>query len=1095
MTPRNSRGATRWLLAALTGWWGAAALFAQGGLPAVQLSRTDDGRLRLQTTGATTGLALEQTDSLTPPIRWISAPLAPDGSVDPAGETRFFRWRRLGAAAPVVSTWLEFSEPPAQARPGEPVQFEFDPLAAVLGEVTWRVNGVTGGDAEAGFISATGLFQAPSTTGQRTVEITAEQTLADGTLAQARAQLTVQAMPLPTGERRLPAATGGAVVSVDGRARLTVPPGAVAADATWSVTAVPARELAAFDGEDRDALAVLSLAPDGVAFARPVRVEFPLDRRATPGELLPLFVERIGVAGASWVAADLAAVVLADGFTAASELPHFSRWSVLRPRPLLPVAPVAPTVTSVEPASLREGELRPLLLRGSDFNNVTRVEIFDGSLLALAPTPLMEVRQFAYEPATPGEFGVLVKSLPNPRQPGFTNLTYRLRLTVRTGVFRDVPITVTGLDEFVLAPGQSFTIPANPVTNRATFSRIEIGAGAHLATLARVLAWQATDSVELRGTVTAAGPAGPAAQVAQPGAMPEPDRSRTGAGDGRPAVVGAVPPGLRPDGQPLRTVNLNDYLPGAFGRIFGLAGANGAAGENEAGELEAYGEGMYALFGRQLSALRAQSSLGVYDLGRDLAEDLVSDHPEGRKGHQGVPGGLVIRAPRSGFFAGQRQIAPGGGGGGGGGSFRVGDLDRNREFIVGLGGGAGGGGGGAISLVAGEAVTVGTNAVVDTSGGNGGNGGQPVGHNYTENPGIPRSRGGGGGPGGAGTIHVLAGERLVAEPGVWPLRHRAGEWGEGGFLMTVQSHDLASPPSWRVPIPELPSSAQGELAGPDFSAINLGLRTGIQLNRGVEARALNSREQEVSVRIFNRLGIRTNFVRGVSAGSRTVRFVLAPGTNRVVITSLADHGVLNREIVVLDSPNADGDCLTDAEEAVLGFDPNARDTDGDGIDDCDEFLAGGSAVPGDEDHDGVPTVTELAEGSDPNDISSTPWNANLGTGARRGIIVATPHTPRVIRPQFTGAQAVGAAVTGSLPQDVRVIRPGFGTTAGLLPVAVANPQTPRVIRPGFGTGSGSPVAVATPHRLPVVRPAFGLAAGVPPGPMVADPQAVFVRRQ
>jgi hypothetical protein len=223
--------------------------------------------------------------------------------------------------------------------------------------------------------------------------------------------------------------------------------------------------------------------------------------------------------------------------------------------------------------------------------------------------------------------------------------------------------------------------------------------------------------------------------------------------------------------------------------------------------------------------------------------------------------------------------------------------------------------------------------------------------------------------------------------------------------------------------------------------------------------------------------------------------------------------------VVLDSPNADGDCLTDAEEAVLGFDPNARDTDGDGIDDCDEFLAGGSAVPGDEDHDGVPTVTELAEGSDPNDISSTPWNANLGTGARRGIIVATPHTPRVIRPQFTGAQAIGTAVTGSLPQDVRVIRPGFGTTAGLLPVAVANPQTPRVIRPGFGTaagllpvavanpqtprvirpgfgtGSGSPVAVATPHRLPVVRPAFGLAAGVPPGPMVADPQAVFVRRQ
>ena len=256
---------------------------------------------------------------------------------------------------------------------------------------------MTCGDAEAGFISATGLFRAPSTTVQRAVEITAERTLADGTLAQALAQLTVQAMPLPTGERRLPAAMGGAVVSADGRSRLPVPPDAVAADA--------------------------------VAFARPVRVEFLLDRRATPGELLPRFVEQVGAAGASWVAADLAAVVLADGFTAAAELPHFSRWSALRPRPLLPVAPVA----SMEPASLREWELRPLLLRGSDFNNVTRAEIFDGSPLALAPTTLMEVRHFAYEPATPREVCVLLKSLPNPRLAGLTNLTYRLRLTVRPG--------------------------------------------------------------------------------------------------------------------------------------------------------------------------------------------------------------------------------------------------------------------------------------------------------------------------------------------------------------------------------------------------------------------------------------------------------------------------------------------------------------------------------------------------------------------------------------------------------------------------------------------------------------------------------------
>jgi len=35
--------------------------------------------------------------------------------------------------------------------------------------------------------------------------------------------------------------------------------------------------------------------------------------------------------------------------------------------------------------------------------------------------------------------------------------------------------------------------------------------------------------------------------------------------------------------------------------------------------------------------------------------------------------------------------------------------------------------------------------------------------------------------------------------------------------------------------------------------------------------------------------------------------------------------------------NPDGDCLTNAEEAALGTDPDAADTDGDGMDDCVEI--------------------------------------------------------------------------------------------------------------------------------------------------------------
>jgi len=35
--------------------------------------------------------------------------------------------------------------------------------------------------------------------------------------------------------------------------------------------------------------------------------------------------------------------------------------------------------------------------------------------------------------------------------------------------------------------------------------------------------------------------------------------------------------------------------------------------------------------------------------------------------------------------------------------------------------------------------------------------------------------------------------------------------------------------------------------------------------------------------------------------------------------------------------NADGDCLTDAEELARGTDPTRNDSDGDGVSDCDEL--------------------------------------------------------------------------------------------------------------------------------------------------------------
>ena len=52
--------------------------------------------------------------------------------------------------------------------------------------------------------------------------------------------------------------------------------------------------------------------------------------------------------------------------------------------------------------------------------------------------------------------------------------------------------------------------------------------------------------------------------------------------------------------------------------------------------------------------------------------------------------------------------------------------------------------------------------------------------------------------------------------------------------------------------------------------------------------------------------------------------------------------------VVDPNANADGDCLTDAEEAVLGTDPNAIDSDLDGVSDCDEIACVSDPILGTE---------------------------------------------------------------------------------------------------------------------------------------------------
>ena len=70
--------------------------------------------------------------------------------------------------------------------------------------------------------------------------------------------------------------------------------------------------------------------------------------------------------------------------------------------------------------------------------------------------------------------------------------------------------------------------------------------------------------------------------------------------------------------------------------------------------------------------------------------------------------------------------------------------------------------------------------------------------------------------------------------------------------------------------------------------------------------------------------------------------------------------------------DADGDGLSDAQEAELGTDPANPDTDGDGLFDGAEVTAATDPALADSDGDGFGDNAEVVNGSDPNDAASVP---------------------------------------------------------------------------------------------------------------------------
>ena len=93
----------------------------------------------------------------------------------------------------------------------------------------------------------------------------------------------------------------------------------------------------------------------------------------------------------------------------------------------------------------------------------------------------------------------------------------------------------------------------------------------------------------------------------------------------------------------------------------------------------------------------------------------------------------------------------------------------------------------------------------------------------------------------------------------------------------------------------------------------------------------------------------------------TLQFLAVEGANPVTLV-FVDPG----------SNDADGDGLTDDEEAALGTDPANPDSDGDGVQDGGESNAGTDPLHEDTDGDGYHDREELDLGSAPTDPNSVP---------------------------------------------------------------------------------------------------------------------------
>lgn len=160
------------------------------------------------------------------------------------------------------------------------------------------------------------------------------------------------------------------------------------------------------------------------------------------------------------------------------------------------------------------------------------------------------------------------------------------------------------------------------------------------------------------------------------------------------------------------------------------------------------------------------------------------------------------------------------------------------------------------------------------------------------------------------------------------------------------------------------------------------------------------------------------------------------------------------------NPDTDGDGLLDGEEVLEhGCDPLERDTDGDALNDFDEVMTYGTRCDiADTDGDGIPDAVEVAQGTDP--LTGT-------------TVTPTPSITNTPGPTATPTQTPTPSTTPTASLTPTPTATGVPTET---PTATSTATTTPTFTP---TPSASPTATATNTPTATATPPSAVCSGVP----------------